>query len=168
MILSAECMLMLQCHLRGKVLALIKPIPSSSRYEITVNVPGLGGVLLELIKSARTERIRTHQTRLPALALVVVGELSKNNNKIIIFTFRIQLHKVRSMRQSQSRSSTFFKIITIYDDMTVMKTKITNTRTLVQVVVLPDPCRPTNMITLDRPFFGANGVMPGSTNLSNS
>ncbi len=34
--------------------------------------------------------------------------------------------------------------------------------TFVQVVVLPLPCRPTNMMTLGLFFVGAHGLTPGS------
>jgi hypothetical protein len=39
---------------------------------------------------------------------------------------------------------------------------------LVHVVVLPLPCRPTNMIMLALPFLGVCGFTPGSTSLTNS
>ena len=41
-------------------------------------------------------------------------------------------------------------------------------RTLVHVVVLPLPWRPTNMITFLAPFLGLNASTPGSTRLHSS
>ena len=50
----------------------------------------------------------------------------------------------------------FTLIIVSHLNQTMMKTK-EEKLALVQVVVFPDPCNPTNMMTLDLPFFGLYG-----------